>query len=98
MFLSTAMKRVTWLGDGVSIAILKILSPESLFDPKTVSDILPIIRDSFSNVNAIRRESDRNPRITLFLLMHLGTEITDPGLREEINQTIKFVREQTTER
>ena len=95
MFLSVAMKRVTWLGDGVSIALLKILTPESLADPKAIIDFLPIIRDSFSHVDYIERESDKKPSVTLFLLTTLEERVKDPELREEIRRTVQFVRKRT---
>ena len=95
MFLSVAMKRVTWLGDGVSIALLKLLTPENLVDPNIISDFLPIIRDSFSNVGAIERDSDKKPRITSFLLTTIEGKVTDSELAGEIRRTIQFVKDQT---
>ena len=95
MFLSTAMKRVTWLGDGVSIALLKILTPVRLADPKMIADFLPIIRDSFSHVDYIERDSDKQPNVTLFLLRNLEERVSDSELRGEIRRTVQFVRERT---
>jgi hypothetical protein len=87
-----SQKHLARLGDRVSIALLKILGDQDLEDPATVMDFLPIIRTSFSTPQFISIESDRKPRVTLFLLQHLEQTVHDPAVRQEIRQTAEFVK------
>src|SRR5262249_31542523 len=69
--LSQTQKHLARLGDGVSIALLKILDGQDLTIPQMVSEVLPIIRDSFAQPELISIEVDKKPKITLFLLNSL---------------------------
>jgi hypothetical protein len=84
-------------GLAISIALLKILDDQDIRNPATVRDFLPIIRSAFSAPQFASVESDKKPRVTLFLLEHLQQEINDVQVRLEIEQTINFVRAKTGE-
>jgi hypothetical protein len=74
-------KRIAWgtidspglnqFGDRVSIALLKIYSREELSQPENASLCLAAIRTAFENKSSVLEPSDREPRITLFLLDYL---------------------------
>lgn len=81
------------MGDGVSIALLKIFSEAELEDPQTVQAFLPIIRESFSQPQFISVDTDKKPMVTLFLLKQLKRNITDARTDGYIEETIKFVNE-----
>jgi len=87
----TLEKHLAQLGDCVSIALLKILQKSQLKDGRTVRDILPIIRRSFSSPEAIARDADREPRITLFVLECVLGQTQEIELGVEIRQTIDFL-------
>lgn len=92
VMLSSTQKNLLRLGDGVSIALLKALNEQDLANPQTVRDFLPIIRDSFSHPELISLDMNKMPQVTLFLLGHLLRESADTAEREEIQQTIDYVR------
>lgn len=96
MIHSYAQKGLYRLGDGASVALLKTLEAEALKNPQTVREILPIIRDSFSQPEQIEADTDQNPKVTIFLLNHLHQNIQDDQVRSEIQQTIDFVKQKTT--
>ncbi len=89
---SVTQKQITKLGDGVSIALLKILDQGHLVDPQTISDFLPIIRDAFDQPQLIMTEVDRQPKVTSFLLTYLQQNFSDPAVLENIRETIEFVK------
>ncbi|HLZ51038.1 MAG TPA: hypothetical protein VKP61_09815 [Candidatus Acidoferrum sp.] len=93
---ASAGKDFQRLGDAVSIALLKVLSQQDLRNPDVVRRFLPIIRQSFSYPSIISIEADKNPKVTLFLLADLQQNISDPGLRHEIRQTISFIKQKTS--
>jgi hypothetical protein len=93
---SWSQKRLVGLGDGIGVAILKILEGPDLKNPETVRDFLPIIRDSFAQPQLISKEVDRTPKVTLFLLRYLQQGVQDSQVQQEIRQTIDFVEKQTT--
>jgi hypothetical protein len=95
MIHSWSQKRLVQLGDGVSIALLKILGPDELKNPARVKEYTPIIRTCFTQPELISLETNRNPRITLFLLDHLRQDIQDPATQELIRQTEEFVKQKT---
>jgi len=49
------------LGDGASIALLKILDDKEIHDPTTVHAALYLIRQSFSHTPIISLETNKNP-------------------------------------
>jgi hypothetical protein len=89
---SYTQKNLARLGDGVSVALVKALDEAQLEQTQTIRDILPIIRDAFSGPQFIANQSDREPRVTTFLLTHLRQNTPDAQLKSEIDQTIDFVR------
>jgi hypothetical protein len=92
---SWTQKRIARLGDAVGIALLKILSDTDLKNPSIIKAILPIIRQSFAAPTIVTNESDRQPKVTLFLLKYLDQNVGDAGLRREIQETARFVDSQT---
>jgi len=83
------------LGDAVSIALVKILSEQDLRNPDVVRRFLPIIRQSFSYPSAISVEADKDPKVTLFLLGDLEQRVSESALRQQIHETISFIKQQT---
>jgi hypothetical protein len=94
---SWSQKGIARLGDLVSVAILKILNEEDLTDSVKIRNFLPLVREAFEHPEFISRESDRKPRITLFLLNHIQQHISDKQVEEDIRQTIEFVKEKSAE-
>jgi hypothetical protein len=88
---SWAQKRLVLLGDGVSVALLKILDDSDLKNPEKVRDLLPIIRDAFSRPESIAIEADRKPRVTLFLLNYIRQNISDSEAQSEVQKTMDFI-------
>jgi hypothetical protein len=95
VIISVTQKQLSRLGDGVSIALLKILDQQELIDANRVRDYLPIIRDSFAEPQLISADVDRKPKVTLFLLSYLLRNIADGQVQHEIQQTIDFVEKET---
>jgi hypothetical protein len=93
-FLSVTLKRIPRLGDCVSIAMLKLLSPDEMLKPETLTPILRVIHDSFLSTEDISSADDRKPSVTLFLLAYLADN-AEPELREGIERTAEFVKERT---
>jgi hypothetical protein len=89
------VKNLQRLGDGVSIALLKLLDEGAITDPEKVESFLPLIHHSFSYPAGISMAANKEPRVTLFLLKHLERDITEPGTKQHIRETIEFVNSQT---
>ena len=79
------------LGDGVGIALLKVLSDHQLSDGETVHTFLPIVRGAFDQPQLIVNDADRTPSVTFFLLRHIRQEIHDSQIQSEIDETMRFV-------
>lgn len=94
---SWAQKRLVLLGDGVSVALLKLLDDSDFRNPQKVRDLLPIIRDAFSQPNSIAIEADKKPAVTIFLLNYIRVNISDPQAQSDIRRTIDFVEKGTEE-
>lgn len=92
---SWSQKRIVQLGDRACVAVLKILSPDELKSPDKMREYIPVIRDAFAEPGAISAESDRDPKVTLFLLGFLQQNTTDTTALELIRSTEAFVRQQT---
>ena len=90
-----SQKGLSRLGDGVSVAILKILDQHALTNPETVRDFLPIVKDCFSQPQFISIEADKTPTVTLFLLDYLRRNVSDPQAQADIQETIQFVSRKT---
>jgi hypothetical protein len=94
---SWSQKHLSRLGDGVSIALLKILEESDLKNFERVRDLLPIVRDSFSQPQFISIEADKKPKVTLLLLDHLRQNIADAQVQSDILQTVEFVESKAAE-
>jgi hypothetical protein len=88
-------KRIAWgtldspglnqFGDRVSIALLKIYSREELSQPENANSCLSAIRTAFEDRKSVLEPSDREPRVTLFLLEYLQeNEQSDVKLEKRI--------------
>ena len=89
---SPTQRQLARLGDGVSIALLKLLGDQDLTNPNTVKGFLPVIRDAFDQPQSIEVNVDKQPRITMFLLNYLQRNVSDPDVQKEVQQTIDFVK------
>jgi hypothetical protein len=90
-----AEKQVNRLGDRVSIALLKILDETDFKDSQKLKSILPLIRASFLFPGLIKYREDRNPKVTLFMLQKIESEIEDAKLKYDIAGLIEFIKEKT---
>jgi len=68
---SWTQKYFARLGDRVSVALLKILDERDLENPRTVKEFLPVIRDAFSQLESVAVPEDKEPKVTMFLLVSL---------------------------
>lgn len=71
VYTSTEERHLPRLGDRVGIALAKIYTHDELKQPQTVKLILPVIEEAFSQPASILRDEDREPRVTLLLLIFL---------------------------
>jgi hypothetical protein len=92
---SPTLRQIAKLGDGVSIALLKIFGEQDLANPDTVMSFLPIIRDAFQQPQSIALDADKEPKITLFVLSYLKSRVSDPATLKEIQETVEFVQTKT---
>src|SRR5205085_2315656 len=92
---SVTEKHINWLGDRVSIALLKIYDADGLKDPQDIRNYLPIVRAAFVAPRIVRLVEDRKPKVTMFLLKYLEREVTDTNLKAQISDAIKYIGEQT---
>jgi hypothetical protein len=92
---SWTQKQLGRLGDAVGIALLKVLSADDLQNAEKVKSLLPIVRDSFTHPEFISIESDKQPKVTLFLLNHLRQNISDAATLKDIDDTIEFIQQKT---
>ena len=92
-----AQKQLYQMGDGVSIALIKILDEKDLTNPKIVKDALSIIVDGFEEPQLISLEMDTKPNATLLLLHHVGQNITDIDVQQEIQKTVSLVQTKASE-
>jgi hypothetical protein len=92
---SFVTKHIGWLGDGVSVAVLKIVGPEKLREPETCLDYLSMVRTAFEAPKIISIEANRDPKVTLFVLHYLEEKIQDKELSHKILDTETFVKTQT---
>jgi serine/threonine-protein kinase RIO1 len=89
---SWTQKRLQVLGDRVSIAVIKILKPADFDDPQVVRDVLPIIRDSFSEPQLISSDVDKEPKVTLVLLGYLHQRMDSHiEAQRDIEEVTRFV-------
>jgi len=89
------LKLVPRLGDGCSIAMLKIVDRRDLTDPKTVRVIVDMIHNAFARPQDITLADNRDPKVSLFLLQYLMEKVSDPELQQQIRQEMEFMKSQT---
>lgn len=94
--LGSVTKDFQRLGDGVSIALIKILSQTDLKDPRTVRAFLPLIRQSFSYLPIVSVPANREPRVTSLLLEYLRQNVDDAESQREIDTTAQYVVHQSS--
>ena len=93
--LSVIGKRIPRLGDGVSIALLKIYDIDALESPENIRNYLPSMRAAFTAPKLIRLSENKKPEVTIFLLTYLESRVEDENLKAQISGIIKFVKKQT---
>ena len=93
IYFSVVEKNIPRRGDQISIALLKIFTDNELSTPEIVRSFLPLIRQSFSQPEAISMDIDKKPRVALFLLNYLQRNISDTQTQRDIEETIRFVQE-----
>ena len=77
--------RLAELGDGASIATLKIYDKDDLIKPENAANYLVVVRNAFSDKNHVLNKSDSGPKVTLFLLSYLEEkETTEPLIEKSI--------------
>jgi hypothetical protein len=86
---------IKMLGDGVSVGVLKTVSPKDLAKPEFVKAYLEVIGIVFSQPQWIVCAEDKTPEVTLFLLDYLREKISDEELQREIDSTKQYVLKQT---
>ncbi len=88
-------KRINRLGDGISVALLKIYDTDELKNSQNIKNYLPLMEAAFVAPRIITIAEDKNPKVTMFLLKFLQSEVTDEGLKAKISDTIKYIEKQT---
>lgn len=88
-------KHINRLGDGISVALLKIYDTDELKKPQNIENYLPLIEAAFVAPRIITITEDKKPKVTMFLLKFLQKEVTDSGLKAKISNTIQYVEKQT---
>jgi hypothetical protein len=83
------------LGDGLSVGVLKTVSPKDLTKPEFVKAYLLLIRYVFSEPKWIVCPEDKTPEITVFLLDYLREKVTAEELQHQIDSTKQYVLNQT---
>lgn len=85
-------KQLHRLGDRLAIAIIKLHDPEELKDPEKVRRFLPLLKGAFAHPDLIQRALDKEPQVTLILLVYLSRETPDPELQLEAAQLARTLR------
>jgi hypothetical protein len=93
---SVTEKRINRLGDQVAIALLKIYDADELRDPRNIRNYLPLIKAAFVGPRIIKIAADKKPKVTIFLLKCLENEITDPDLKLQVFDVIKYLKDKTS--
>jgi len=83
------------MGDGVSIAALKITDPNDLLKPEFAKAYLKMARAAFSRPEITVCAEDKSPQVTLFLLGYLREKVNDRDLQDQIDSVKQFIRDQT---
>jgi hypothetical protein len=85
---------IKWLGDGMSVGVLKTVSPPDLTKPEFVKAYLKVTRIVFSEPQWIVCAEDKTPEVTVFLLDYLREKAEDKELQREIDSTKEYVLKQ----
>jgi hypothetical protein len=92
---SPTQRSLARLGDGVSIALLKLIEEQDLTSRDTARALLSIIRDAFEQPQLIEIDVDKEPKVTLFLLRYMQLRVSDSEVRRDIQETIDSVKAKT---
>jgi hypothetical protein len=84
MYTSWDAKELNKLGDASAVALTKLLGGRSHFTPEEVTQVLLILRLSFSEPRMIEADSDAQPRTALFVLNYLGELPLPSELKEKV--------------
>jgi hypothetical protein len=85
---------IKMLGDGMSVGVLKTVSPQDLTKPECVKAYLQVTRIVFSEPQWIVCAEDKTPEVTVFLLDYLREKVEDEELQREIDSTKDYVLKQ----
>lgn len=78
-------------GDLVSLAIVQTLTDKEMTSPRTLQEVLSIIREAFAcPARCVTAPSDRQPAITLLLLEHLHNS-TSGEMQSKIDEMKKVI-------
>jgi hypothetical protein len=81
-------------GDLVSLALVQTLTDKEMISPKTLEEVLSILRAAFACTSrCVTAPSDREPRIALLLLEHLHNNASEK-MQTNIDETKKFIIQQ----
>jgi len=81
-------------GDLVSLALVQTLTDKEMISPKTLEEVLSILRAAFACTSrCITAPSDREPRLALLLLEHLHNNASEK-MQTNIDETKKFIIQQ----
>jgi hypothetical protein len=95
MFSGWDEKAFSRSGDLASVAILQTVDGSEMPSSETVRDVLIILRAAFACPHrCVKVIGDQQPRVALLLLEHLHNN-THGKMRSEIEETKKFVLEQS---
>ena len=87
-------KSFSRFGDMTSVAVLQSLNENEITNPRTLGDVLSIIRSAFGCPSrCIVVRDDRKPRVTLLLLDRLRDHTRGPS-QLAVDETKKFVMQQ----
>ena len=92
--MSAADQAVQNMGDGVSIAVLKIATPSDLMKPDFMKAYLLLARTAFAQPKLTFCAQDKSPEVTLFLLGYLREKTANKELQDEIDSTRQYVLKQ----
>jgi hypothetical protein len=84
------------IGDGVSIAVLKLTKRSELLAPEFDRAYLVLAKAAFAKPENTLCEADRRPDVTLLLLDYIRDHTSDSKLATEIDSVKDFVLSRTS--
>jgi hypothetical protein len=82
------------LGDGVSIAVLKIYDRSELVKPENAHAYLTAVRNAFSGRSSVLEKANLDPKVTLFVLDYLREqEVSEPDIEKRISYMTGCVKD-----